>query len=53
MVDRSQVRLQFDAHLIDAFNLYLPPGANIEAVRQRVQQRALRRRPGFLHSDAR
>ena len=39
MVDRSQVRLQFDAHLIDAFNLYLPPGANIEAVRQRVSNR--------------
>jgi putative ABC transport system permease protein len=41
LVDRCQYRLQFDAHLIDAFNIYLPPGSDVESVRQRLQKSSL------------
>ncbi len=41
IVDRCQHRLNFDAHLVDAFNLYLPPGTDVESVRQRLQKSAL------------
>ncbi|HZY87761.1 MAG TPA: FtsX-like permease family protein [Gemmataceae bacterium] len=37
IVDRRQYSQQFDAHLIDSFTLYLPPGADVESVRQRLQ----------------
>jgi putative ABC transport system permease protein len=41
LVDRRQYRQQFDAHLIDTFTVYLPPGADIESVRQRIHDSPL------------
>jgi putative ABC transport system permease protein len=41
LVDRCQYRLQFDAHLIDVFDIYLPAGADVESVRRRLQESAL------------
>jgi putative ABC transport system permease protein len=41
IVDRCQHRLNFDAHLVDAFNLYLPPWTEVESVRQRLQESSL------------
>lgn len=36
LVDRRRYRQQFDAHLIDTFTVYLPPGMDVEQVRQRL-----------------
>jgi putative ABC transport system permease protein len=41
IVDRSQYRREFDALLIDAFNVYLPAGADVEQVRRRLQESPL------------
>jgi putative ABC transport system permease protein len=41
LVDRCQFRQHFDAHLIDAFNVYLPPGTDVEEVRRRLQDSSL------------
>jgi putative ABC transport system permease protein len=41
LVDRRRYGEQFDAHLIDSFTLYLPSGADVESVRQRLQVSAL------------
>jgi putative ABC transport system permease protein len=41
LVDRRQYRQQFDAHLIDSFTVYLPPGVDVENVRQRIQDSPL------------
>jgi putative ABC transport system permease protein len=41
VVDRRQYRQSFDANLIDAFTLYLPDGADVESVRQRLQNSPL------------
>jgi putative ABC transport system permease protein len=41
VVDRRQYGQQFDAHLIDSFTLYLPRGADVESVRQRLQGSSL------------
>lgn len=38
VVDRAQFRRQFQADLVDVFNVYLPPGADPEPLRQRLQQ---------------
>lgn len=38
IVDRAQYRSQFDAGLVDVLDVYVPPGMNAEAVRQRVLQ---------------
>jgi putative ABC transport system permease protein len=37
-VDRIRNRRTFNAHLVDALGVYLPPGADVEASRLRVQQ---------------
>jgi putative ABC transport system permease protein len=47
LVDRRQYRLQFDAHLIDTFTVYLPPGADVESVRQRIQDSPLAAEQAF------
>jgi putative ABC transport system permease protein len=36
LIDRRRYRQQFDAHLIDTFTVYLPRGADVEQVRQRL-----------------
>jgi putative ABC transport system permease protein len=41
LVDRRQYRQQFDAHLIDTFTVYLPPGTDVERARQRLQDSPL------------
>ena len=41
LVDRCQYRQHFDAHLADAFEIYLPTGADAKAVRQRIRESAL------------
>jgi putative ABC transport system permease protein len=41
LVDRRRYRQQFDAHLIDTFTVYLPPGADVEKARQRLQSSPL------------
>lgn len=47
MVDRDRYRHEFDAHLIDTFTLYLPPGADVERVRQRLQNSPLATEQAF------
>jgi putative ABC transport system permease protein len=37
LVDRRGCRQQFDAHLIDSFTVFLPPGEDVEDVRRRLQ----------------
>jgi putative ABC transport system permease protein len=41
IVDRARLGRQFDAGLVDVFDVYLPPGGDPEAVRQGVQQSPL------------
>ncbi len=41
LVDRRQYRREFDAHLIDTFTVYLPASADVESVRQRIQDSPL------------
>lgn len=36
LIDRRRYRQQFDAHLIDTFTVYLPPGTDVEQARQRL-----------------
>jgi putative ABC transport system permease protein len=47
VVDRCQYRRHFDAHLIDAFNVYLPPGTDVEQVRRRLQESPLSSEQAF------
>ncbi len=47
LVDRRRYREQFDAHLIDTLTVYLPPGANIESVRQRLLESPLATEQAF------
>jgi putative ABC transport system permease protein len=47
LVDRCQYRQQFDAHLIDAFNIYLPRDADVESLAQRLQQSSLATEQAF------
>jgi putative ABC transport system permease protein len=54
LVDRCQHLRQFDALLIDAFNVYLPADADVEDVRQRLQESPLAAEQAFclLSRDA-
>jgi putative ABC transport system permease protein len=47
LVDRRRYRQQFDAHLIDTFTVYLPPGADVQSVRQRLQESPLATEQAF------
>jgi putative ABC transport system permease protein len=47
LVDRCRYRQQFDAHLIDTLTVYLPPGADVESVRQRLQESPLATEQAF------
>jgi putative ABC transport system permease protein len=47
LLDRRRYRQQFDAHLIDTFTVYLPPGADVERVRQRLLESPLGREQAF------
>ena len=47
VVDRRQYRQPFDANLIDTFTLYLPPGVDVESVRQRLQNSPLAAEQAF------
>jgi putative ABC transport system permease protein len=47
LVDRRRYRQQFDAHLIDTFSVYLPPGADVQSVRQRLQESPLATEQAF------
>jgi putative ABC transport system permease protein len=47
VVDRRQYRQPFDANLIDTFTLYLPAGADVERVRQRLQDSPLAAEQAF------
>jgi len=38
VVDRSRCKEAFNVELVDVFGVYLPPGADIEAVQRRLQQ---------------
>ncbi len=46
-MDRLQYRQQFDALLIDAFNIYLPPNTDVESVRRRLQESPLAAEQAF------
>ncbi|HEY7327074.1 MAG TPA: FtsX-like permease family protein [Gemmataceae bacterium] len=47
LVDRRRYRQQFDAHLIDTFTVYLPPGADVPSVHQRLQESSLATEQAF------
>ncbi|HTU22916.1 MAG TPA: ABC transporter permease [Gemmataceae bacterium] len=47
LVDRRRYREQFGAHLIDAFTVYLPPGADVQRARQRLQKSPLATEQAF------
>jgi putative ABC transport system permease protein len=47
LVDRVRYRQQFDAHLIDAFTVYFPAGADAEGLRQRLQDSPLATEQAF------
>jgi putative ABC transport system permease protein len=47
LVDRRGCRQQFDAHLIDSFTVFLPPGADVQGVRRRLQDSPLAAEQAF------
>jgi len=47
LVDRRRYRQQFDAHLIDTFTVYLPPGADVQSACQRLQASPLATEQAF------
>jgi putative ABC transport system permease protein len=47
IVDRCQYRQQFNGLLNDAFNIYLPRDADVESVRQRLQESPLATEQAF------